>query len=279
MSLDAAEQAIRDADLDRALQELQGHVRAHPSDVKPRVFLFQLLSVLGQWERAHTQLNVAAELDASALAMAQMYRAALHCEALRADVFAGKKAPTIFGEPEEWMALLVESLLTSAEPGSAAAARAQALRDRAFEAAPATAGSIDGTPFEWIADADSRLGPVCEAVINGRYCWVPFARLARIDIEAPADLRDVVWTPVHFEFANGGDAVAVIPTRYTGSEGADDAALRLARKTEWVTAAPEVFHGLGQRCFATNAGEFALMDVRTIVLSAGSEPSETQGRG
>ena len=47
---------------------------------KLRVFLFQLLCVLGQWERALTQLNVAAELDAQALAMAQMYREALQCE-------------------------------------------------------------------------------------------------------------------------------------------------------------------------------------------------------
>ena len=39
-------------------------------------------------------------------------------------------------------------------------------------------GSLNGQPFEWVADADSRLGPVMEAIINGRYYWVPFARLA-----------------------------------------------------------------------------------------------------
>ena len=265
MSLDAAELAIRDADLDAALQALQSHIRSHPADVKPRVFLFQLFSVLGQWERAHTQLNVAAELDASTLAMAQMYRAALQCEALRADVFAGRKAPMIVGEPDEWMALLVESLLT-ARQGSAAPGHSDALRRRAFETAPATSGSIDGQPFEWIADGDSRLGPMCEAVINGRYCWVPFSRLSRIDIEAPADLRDVVWMPAHFEFVNGGDAVAVIPTRYPGSEASADAALRLARRTEWTAAGPDAYHGLGQRLLTTDAGEYALMDVRTIVL-------------
>ena len=50
-----------------------------------------------------------------------------------------------------------------------------------------------------------RLGPVCEAIINGRYYWVPFDRLSRIDLEAPVDLRDVVWMPAHFQFANGGE--------------------------------------------------------------------------
>jgi type VI secretion system protein ImpE len=172
----------------------------------------------------------------------------------------------VLGEPDEWLALLIESLLTGAEPTAAAAAQSQVLRERAFEGAPTTPGSIDGTAFEWIADADMRLGPVCEAVVNGRYYWVPFARLARIDIEAPADLRDVVWMPAHLEFANGGDAVAVIPTRYPGSDASPDPRVRLARKTEWREAAPEVFHGIGQRIWTTNSGEHALMDVRTVLL-------------
>lgn len=268
MSLAKAEQAVRDADLETALRLLQEHVRSHPDAAPPRIFLFQLLSVLGQWDRALTQLNVAAELDPIALAMAQMYREALQCETLRADVFAGKRAPMVFGEPDEWLALLIESLLTAAGSTPAAAAQAQTLRERAFEAAPATSGSIDGTAFEWIADADMRLGPVCEAVINGRYSWVPFARLSRIDIEAPADLRDVVWMPAHLQFTNGGDAVAVIPTRYPGSESSSDPRLQLARQTEWRAAAPDVFHGLGQRLWTTDAGEHALMDVREVRFDA-----------
>jgi len=268
MSLAKAEQAVRDADLETALRLLQEHVRSHPDAAPPRIFLFQLLSVLGQWDRALTQLNVAAELDPIALAMAQMYREALQCETLRADVFAGKRAPMVFGEPDEWLALLIESLLTAAASTPAAAAQAQTLRERAFEAAPATSGSIDGTAFEWIADADMRLGPVCEAVINGRYSWVPFARLSRIDIEAPADLRDVVWMPAHLQFTNGGDAVAVIPTRYPGSESSSDPRLQLARQTEWRAAAPDVFHGLGQRLWTTDAGEHALMDVREVRFDA-----------
>ena len=268
MSLAKAEQAVRDADLETALRLLQEHVRSHPDAAPPRIFLFQLLSVLGQWDRALTQLNVAAELDPIALAMAQTYREALQCETLRADVFAGKRAPMVFGEPDEWLALLIESLLTAAASTPAAAAQAQTLRERAFEAAPATSGSIDGTAFEWIADADMRLGPVCEAVINGRYSWVPFARLSRIDIEAPADLRDVVWMPAHLQFTNGGDAVAVIPTRYPGSESSSDPRLQLARQTEWRAAAPDVFHGLGQRLWTTDAGEHALMDVREVRFDA-----------
>jgi type VI secretion system protein ImpE len=198
------------------LRYLQEQIRREPARSDLRVFLFQLLAVLGQWERALTQLDVAAELDPAALAMAQMYREAIRCEVLRADVFAGRKVPLVFGEPEQWLALLIESLLKA----DAAPAQSQELRAQAFEAAPTSSGTLDGAPFEWIADADMRLGPVCEAVMNGRYYWVPFSRLTAITLEPPADLRDVVWMPAHFQFANGGESVGVIPTRYPGSERA-----------------------------------------------------------
>jgi type VI secretion system protein ImpE len=274
MSLEAAERAVRDGDLQNALRLLQEQIRHQPARSDLRVFLFQLLSVMGQWERALTQLNVAAELDAKTLAMAQMYREAIRCEALRADVFAGKTSPVVFGQPEEWLALLIESMLVH---GRSRPSEAQSLRTRAFESAPATTGSLDGQTFEWIADADMRLGPVCEAVINGKYYWVPFERLARIDLEAPVDLRDIVWMPAHFQFANGGDAVGVIPTRYPGSERADEAALSLARKTVWMEDAPDVFCGVGQRIFATDSGEHPIMDVRTILLGAAASETPVSG--
>jgi type VI secretion system protein ImpE len=272
MSLQAAERAVREGDLEAALRDLQEEVRKNPAKAELRVFLFQLLSVLGQWERAQTQLNVAADLDAKALAMAQMYREAIHCERLRTEVFAGKQSPIVFGEPEEWLAALIESLVLR---GSSRADEGQALRARAFESAPASSGSLDGEAFEWIADADMRLGPVCEAVINGRYYWVPFERVSRIDLEAPVDLRDCVWMPAHFQFANGGEAVGVIPSRYPGSEAAADNQICLGRKTVWTEEAPDVFSGLGQRILTTNVGDRPLMDVRTILITpAEPEPSQ-----
>jgi type VI secretion system protein ImpE len=259
----AAEQSLRDGDPTAALKHLQDAVRSNSADAKLRVFMFQLLSVLGQWERALTQLDVAATLDSSALAMAQTYRDAVRCEVLRAQVFLGKKSPMVFGQPEEWLAFLIESLLLM---GRGEVEQAQALREKAFEKAPASSGTIDGRPFAWIADADMRLGPVLEAVINGRYYWVPFARLTRIALEAPADLRDVVWTPAHLLLENGGEAYALVPSRYQGTETLADSGLVLARRTEWREPSPGYYCGYGQRILATDDGEASLMDVREIVV-------------
>src|SRR5438552_8563506 len=155
----AAEESVRAGRLDEALADLQGQVRKKPADARLRTFLFQLLAVRGEWDRALTQLKVAAELDPSAMAMAKTYQEVLRCEVLRADVFAGRRTPLLFGKPAEWMALLVEAMrLTATEKYE----EARSLRDRAFEAAPAMTGKIDDQTFAWIADADSRLGPLLE---------------------------------------------------------------------------------------------------------------------
>jgi type VI secretion system protein ImpE len=247
-----------------SLARLTEQIRLKPQDFKQRVYLVQLLCVLGQWSRALTQLTVAAELDATAIPMKQVYADAIQGEALRADVFAGKRSPLLFGQPDEWIALLIESMM---QAGQGKTELAENLRKRAFEGAPSRSGTLNGEAFEWLCDGDMRLGPVLEAYVNGRYYWVPFDRLSTIKIEAPEDLRDYVWTPAHLTFVNGGETLALIPTRYPGSEKSDDGQIQLAKKTDWIEATQDVFIGLGQRSFSSNNTDYALMDIREITFN------------
>lgn len=266
-AIEIAERSVSSGDLNGALQNLHDAVRAQPSNAKLRVFLFQLLALLGRWDRALTHLDVAATLDAGTLAMKQVYREAIGCEMLRAQVFAGEKAPMVLGHPQEWLALLIESRL---QAGRGAKELAESLRARAFELAPTTSGTLDDARFEWIADADMRLGPVLEVIMNGRYYWVPFANVARVSVEKPTDLRDLVWAPAHLQLANGGESVALLPARYPGSEQSDDSAVVLGRTTLWEEALPGVFQGLGQRVLATDRSEHGLLEVREIRLGEAS---------
>ena len=268
-----AELLVRGGDPRAALAKLTEAVRAKPADAGLRIFLAQLLCVLGQWERAHTQLNVVADMDKLAIPMRETVGHAIRCELMRAQVFAGKRSPMVFGQPDEWLALLIESML---QAGQGHDDMSRDLAARAFDAAPAASGQIDDQPFEWIMDADSRLGPVLEACVNGRYYWVPFSRLSRVTFEAPEDLRDCVWMPAQLMFTNGGETVALVPTRYPGSQDSSDGFINLARKTEWAEIGPDRWAGLGQRVLATDAGEHDLMAVRVITLDevpATPEPS------
>jgi type VI secretion system protein ImpE len=256
-----AEQHLQEGNLPEALMELQNQIKKDPANAKLRTFLFQLLAVLGEWDRALTQLNVAGDLDAANLPMVQTYRVAIACELLRQKIFLGGKTPLVFGQPSQWIALLQQALKLNAEQQHK---EAQILRDQAFELAPATPGTLNGEAFEWLADADARLGPVLEAIINGQYYWIPFLQIREIQIEEPADLRDVVWMPAHFVWTNGGDAFGLIPTRYPDTETHEDSAIKLARKTEWTPLNDVTFIGLGQRLLSTNENDYALMDIREI---------------
>lgn len=258
-----AEDLIRQGNPEAALAALQVQIRANAADPKLRIFLFQLLSVMGDWKRAITQLKVSAELDPMATPMAQTYREGIICEVYREKVFSGEKEPLVFGEPQEWVALLIEALKVQAAGRTDDAA---ALRAKAFDAAPAVSGMLNDTPFEWVADADMRLGPILEVVVNGRYFWLPFNQIRSITAEDPADLRDCVWTPVNMTLRNGGDIVALIPTRYAGTADTGSAAEKLARETSWHDIGTETFVGRGQRLLTTDAGDTALMDLRSLIL-------------
>ena len=188
---------------------------------------------------------------------------AIRCELMRAEVFAGERTPMVFGQPDEWLALLIESLL---QHGQGKTSMGDDLAARAFDAAPEVSGTVDDKPFKWIADADSRLGPVLEACVNGRYYWVPFSRLSGVTFDAPEDLRDCVWTPAKLMFHNGGETVALVPTRYPGSEASEDGGICLARKTEWRESGDGRWFGLGQRIFSTDGDDHALMAIRSISL-------------
>ena len=145
---------------------------------------------------------------------------------------------------------------------------AAALRAAAFEAAPARTGTLNGEPFEWIADADVRMGPVCEAMLNGKYYWIPFERLARIDVEAPTDLRDLIWAPAKPHLRQRRRAGRVPAGAISGDRG------RGGRrhppepaKTEWRDLGADTHVGMGQRMFATDVGETAILEARVIELS------------
>jgi type VI secretion system protein ImpE len=260
-----AEESFRRGDLQGCLRSLQASVRQSPADAKLRIFLAQVLMVLGDWDRALNQLKVIGELDAGALPMVGAYGAAIQCERLRAEVFAGRRSPLLFGEPVPWIALLMQSLALQGEGRTSEAGQ---VRAEAFEIAPAVSGTLNGEPFEWIADADSRLGPVLEVLLNEAYYWIPFERIASVVVEPPSDARDLVWLPAEFRWTNGGEAMGLIPSRYPGSELSDDPAIRMARRTEWREAGPDAYVGLGQRVLTTDGPELGLLELRELRLGS-----------
>lgn len=262
------EALVKEGKLVEAREAITTRIKNDPSKAENHVFMFQLLSVLGEWDRALTRLNVAAGLNVDADLLKHMCTPALQAEALRERIFRGERSPLIFGEPDEWLGWLVQSLGLLAQGKAEAAAD---LRDKAFEQAPAAPGRItigDGEPetFEWLADADGRLGPVLEAVIDHKYYWLPLHRVRSISMGAPTALRELIWIPATIVLTTGVEQNAMLFARYPGSHASDDSSIRLARKTDLTEAAEGLAIGLGQRMLATDGGEHALLDVRRIEI-------------
>ncbi|MDA7923853.1 virulence protein SciE type [bacterium] len=268
-------QALQNKDLSTCLNELKSEIRSAPTNHEKRVFYFQLLCVFGEWDKALTQLDVCRDLNSSNLSMSQTYEQVLQCEKFRDAVFRGKQTATILGEPPTWVALMQQAVKHAAEDDWTAFT---AIQNQAFEQATTTSGKIllsptdengetaDEISFNWIADADPRFGPMIECIVNGRYFWVPLESIQSIEIEKPADLRDLVWTPAQFVWRNKGEAVGFIPTRYPQSEKSVDDHIKIAGKTEWTESNEGTFLGLGMRMFATETNEFSLAEISKVVF-------------
>ncbi len=266
---------VREGQPLEALAALEHEVRGQPAEPKHRLFLFQLLSLLGDWERAANQLQVAAELDASMLVLANVYRSAIRSELLREEVFAARRSPLILGEPDAWVGDLLETIsLVSRGHHS----QALELRDKALEAAPVVGGEItigkgDPVAFEWLADCDARLGPMAELILEGRYYWVPLSRIKTITFQAPTDLRDLVWLPCDVIWTNEGDATALMPVRYSGVDSSTDISVLMSRETSWAEPEEGYLMGEGVRVLVTDSSEAAILDVRRIDFD---HPDEAQ---
>lgn len=257
--------------LDEQLKALKDQIRQAPASAPLRIYYFQLLCVQGEWQKALEQLQLCAQLDPQSEPMARAYREAIRCEVLRAEVFAGKKKPFLMGEPAQWLACLIDAL---AHEGAAA----EDLRARALDEAPVTAGHVGEHGFEWLADSDTRLGPVCELLANGSYYWLPFDAIAQIGFEPVQDLRDLVWLPCEVTLRHGGTLQGFMPTRYPLVPGDDDA-IRMSRRTQWsalggVSSNPAGLAepsghvaGHGQRTWVTDTEDFPMLQVRKLALS------------
>ena len=255
-----AETLLQAGDPKAALQMLMEQVKKNPADAKLRIFLFQLMAINGQWKRAQNQLEIAGQMDSEAEPMVQAYRDVLNCELHRDAVFEGKSRPLIFGEPEDWVAALVEAQQAFARGEMDLFSE---LNAKAFEKAEARSGKINDEKFDWLADADQRFGPVFEFIFNGQYYWVPMSRVQKLHSDKPTDLRDLIWMPAEVTWTNGGKILVMIPARYPRIDGVSGLGL-LSRRTDWLAHTDDIAEGTGQRILASDQKDYSILQVRSI---------------
>ena len=257
--------------LTEALALLHATVKQQPVNFSARRALFDLNCVLGRFDKAVDQLNSLVSLDASHESYAVQNRALIGCEKQRVEVFSGRQVPLLFGEPPTWAGAWCEAHRLAAVGYFEAASQ---LRIQALDVVEMNPGKINNSAFADISDSDSRLGPVLEMIVDGKYFWVPWGRIKSIETQPPSQLVDLVWLPGKVIWINGGEALAYLPIRYPGTELSEDNQLRLARRTEWEEKPSATYLGKGQKLFFTDESEVSILECRRLEFDASIvEPS------
>jgi len=236
-----ARELFQAGQLDAAIDALGVEVRDNPTDTQRRTFLFELLCFAGQYGRAEKHLDVLAQSGPQSGMGALLYRSALHAGLTRDRMFREDTVPLA--------------------PASA--------RD--------VSGTLNGTPFTSLSDADPRIGPRLEVFAAGQYTLLPFEHIASLRMSPPKRLRDLLWAPAVLKTGplfKGLDLGEVILPALTplSTEDANDH-VRLGRVTEWRELANGTAIPVGQKMLLVDGDEFPILEVRELDIAPAAAPA------
>jgi type VI secretion system protein ImpE len=257
-----AAELYREGKLQASIDAAIAAVKLKPSDLGARFTLAQMLCFAGDLERADTHLDAIASQDKDRLVVLGMIRHLIRAEQWRRQFFSEGRIPEVLAEPSPSMRLQLEATVAAREGKTVEAVE---LLRRASEERPAASGKCDGQAFEDIFDLDDLVGGVCEVLTsNGKYFWIPWANIERVEFRAAETPFDLVWRPAHMEVENGPDGEVFVPALYVDSYLETDDNLRLGRATDWRGEADNLVRGVGQRMLMIGEEDKSLMDVKVI---------------
>jgi type VI secretion system protein ImpE len=256
-----ASDLLRAGDLKAAIEEVTRDVKNNPTNGNARTFLFELLSFAGEFDRAEKQLEAIGHQDAKTEMGTMVYRNNLKAERERMHLFKQGVAPAFLTEPPEYIDWQL-SAINNFRLGNLEEARA--LLDRAEEARPAFKGTADGKPFADFRDYNDFVAPVFELIVKSQYVWLPIEHVRSIEVQAPKNLRDLLWTPVTVESIDGTVGEVYIHTLYFGSSEHQDDMVKLGRMTDWQEVREGFYTGSGLRAFLIDDEDKALFNLKLI---------------
>jgi type VI secretion system protein ImpE len=269
----SASDLFRDQKLHEAIDAQIAEVRAQPADHKKRFFLFELLCLAGDLDRAQKQIDALQFDDPQTQMVVVAYKQMLDAERQRRAFFQPGVAappPLFLRPPPEHVSLRVEA---AAKLRSGDEAAASELIAQANEIMPRIPGSFNGEKFEAIADGDDLLAGVLEVFLKGRYTWVPWQQLAAVTMAAPKYARDKVASEARLEMANGESGEVLLPILYANSAAAEDVAIKLGHSTDWREIAGGATFGLGQHLLYLDERDVGLLELRELLLMPLETPS------
>lgn len=259
------EALLKDNNLVGALAELKKSVVASPSDAEKRWFLFQLFCLNCEYERAQEQLKIAAQLDDAFQSACLIYLRVVACEFFRQKVIvSAEETPLVLGEPEEWLAKLLEANRLLGQNKLKEATR---LRMEAYNIQPAVSGTCNDVPFEWICDQDSRFAGNLECFLNGKYYWLPLSQVKELEIAVESERRayiDLLYPKAKLILKTEAELDIILFARYPGDYSPEKPELLMNLLTEWEDLNDYNILGRGQRMLCADSGDFPLLELKKL---------------
>lgn len=257
-----AKQLFEAGNLAGAIEAVTAEVKARPADAARRTFLFELLALAGELDRAQRQLDALAHQDAQAEWPAQVYGNLLAAERNRRRLFADGLRPEFLADPPDYVQLHLDALnrLRDGRPEEA-----QQLLDRSEELRPTVAGAVNGLACDEIRDCDDVLAPVLEVLILRDYVWLPWEQIKELEISEPERPRDLVWLAARIVLADGSQRRGYLPALYCGSHEHADDRVKLGRLTDWKQSAGGPVQGVGLHTLLAGEDALGLTQIRSFV--------------
>lgn len=262
--MEQAKQLLAAGDLAGAIQAALDLVRANPTDIPARIFLFELSLFAGDWDRAEKQLDVIGHQDAGALIGSMIFRQGLAAERDRARFFDEGLKPGILAPPPAYIEDLLNANNRIREKNSA---EARSILDTLEEERPAYACTVNGEVVEDFRDYNDPTMCIFEAIFKESYVWLPYENVVSIEFFEPKSLRDLFWRQAKVELSSGTNGEMFFPTLYVDTWRSGDDAARLGRKTDWLELGDDLFKGVGTKLYWMDGKDRSIMDLRTIEFS------------
>ncbi|PIJ48302.1 hypothetical protein BL250_17680 [Erwinia sp. OLTSP20] len=240
------------------LVQLVEIVKNNPQSIDARFALCKMYMLQADWDRALQQLDILFQIESEVQQQYELYKNLIFSERMRELVLAGKKTAGSLGKPhQQWINSLhqANALYQQGQYAEGESMRMQALSD----AEPRSGRSAVWGAFNWLADGDDRLGPVCEFICAGGYHWVPFAEMQALEISAPQKGSDLVWAPAEITFEEQ-TLRGYIPARYPVVIS-DSLDMKIGTKTEWQKQGDGRYIGSGRKMWVSDNGEFSLFEI------------------
>jgi type VI secretion system protein ImpE len=256
-----SKELIRAGRLSEARGQLVSQVKAHPEDSNTRTLLFQVMALLGEWEKADRHLDVLATQDVKTELGVQAYKNILNMERQRQEVFERKRRPSLLPASPGYLEavfMLWECL------NGGRIEEAESLREKIGGARPGISGTCNGRPFSGFSDTDAYLEPFIEAMVHERYVWIPVESVRELLVTAPETLLDTLWTQAHVTTWEGLTLQCTLPVLYWNSFSHEDDRIKMGRMTDWIHIGGSFSRGVGQHVFQAGDEELGILEIREV---------------